>query len=155
MTTYQAIIPTPLGKLGIRLKDDHYLTQIDFLDQQSTPLKPTGPAAKAVVEQLQHYFNNPHHSFQLPIKLGVTEFQQRVLDELIRIPAGNTRSYGDIAKKLNTSPRTIGNACRSNPIPIVIPCHRVVAKSHLGGYSGAVAGHKMNIKKWLLTHEQA
>ena len=58
-----------------------------------------------------------------------------------------------LAKWLKSGPRAVGNACRANPIPIIIPCHRVVAQNHIGGYSGETQGRKLDIKKWLLQHE--
>ena len=59
-----------------------------------------------------------------------------------------------LAKELKTGARAIGNACRKNPIPIVIPCHRVVAQHHIGGYAGQTEGEIVDIKKWLLNHEK-
>lgn len=83
-----------------------------------------------------------------------TEFQKRVWRALCAIPPGTTKTYGELAKQLNTSPRAIGNACRKNPLPIIIPCHRVVAKNSLGGYAGARIGNLLEIKKWLLRYEK-
>ena len=87
--------------------------------------------------------------------LDVTPFQLRVLDQLQQIPYGETRSYGDIAKILKTSPRAVGNACRNNPLPIIIPCHRVVAANGIGGYDGATQGETLDIKYYLLRLEGA
>ena len=69
------------------------------------------------------------------------------------IKPGQTRTYGDIARQLNSSPRAVGNACRSNPVPIFIPCHRVVSASGRGGFMGHTSGEPLEIKEWLLTHE--
>ena len=71
-----------------------------------------------------------------------------------KIPYGKTKSYGELAQELKTSARAIGNACRHNPLPIIIPCHRIVAKNNLGGYNGATEGKMLNIKEWLLQHEK-
>ena len=65
------------------------------------------------------------------------------------------RTYGELAKLLNSSARAVGGACRANPISLVIPCHRVVASNGLGGYGGATAGKRLAIKQWLLEHERA
>ena len=82
-----------------------------------------------------------------------TLFQKSVWHELTKIPIGQTRTYGEIANKLNSSARAVGNACRKNPIQIIIPCHRVVSAKGLGGYAGKTEGKQIKIKRWLLSHE--
>ena len=69
------------------------------------------------------------------------------------IPAGTVLTYGELARQLDSAARAIGGACRNNPIPILIPCHRVVGQQGLGGYAGAVTGDPLGIKRWLLRHE--
>jgi methylated-DNA-[protein]-cysteine S-methyltransferase len=86
--------------------------------------------------------------------LDGTDFQKRVWSELQKIPVGKVVTYGDLAKKLKTSPRAVGNACRANPILIIIPCHRVVGKNSLGGFSGQRAGKWLQIKEQLLKYEK-
>ena len=71
-----------------------------------------------------------------------------------RIPAGKTLSYGVLAKKLDTSARAVGNACRANPVPIIVPCHRVVASNGMGGFMGKRSGSPLDLKHWLLAHER-
>ena len=93
------------------------------------------------------------NNLKIDLKLEVTPFQKKVLNQLVLIPYGETKTYGEIAIKLKTSPRAVGNACRRNPIPIVIPCHRVVASKGLGGYSGATEGETHYIKRYLLRLE--
>ena len=93
-------------------------------------------------------------SFRLPLETGGTDFQRRVWNALQRIPAGKVLSYGELARKLKTGPRAVGNACRANPIPVVIPCHRVVAANGKGGFMGKTGGKALAIKDWLLTHER-
>ncbi len=148
---YQAILNTPIGYLGIRC-DDNALLGIDFIHAQSE-LKPKNTIATQTIQQLNHYFKNNQHQFNLPLKLEVTPFQSRVLNALLKIPVGKTKTYGELAKQLKTSPRAIGNACRENPIPVIIPCHRITAQNHLGGYSGQSTGKEIDIKRWLLEHE--
>lgn len=148
------IYQSPIGVLGIEINTNQ-LMAIRFLPDHTATQAPRGAIAQRVVAQLQHYFAEAEFRFDLPIQLCCSAFQKQVLKELQAIPTGETCSYADIAHRLSTSPRAVGNACRRNPIPIVIPCHRVVAKSHLGGYSGAQAGRLLEIKKWLLKHELA
>ena len=79
---------------------------------------------------------------------------QRVWQALKQIPAGESICYGELAKQLGTSARAVGNACRANPLPIVVPCHRVVSASGLGGFMGQTQGAELTVKQWLLKHEQ-
>lgn len=151
---YEATVSTPIGKIGIRTSQDH-LIGIDFVPEDQAILKPKTVIAKNTVEQLLCYFADPNYKFDIPFELTVTDFQRNVLSALQEIPVGNTQSYKDIANLLNTSPRPIGAACRENPIPIIIPCHRVVSEKDLGGYSGKKKGPLLEIKRWLLEHETA
>lgn len=145
---YQSVYDSPIGLLGIILEDQQIIA-IDRLNADNQPHHPNHPAAKA----LQAYFANPRSELKIALNAKGTNFQQQVWQAMLNIPCGETRSYGEIAKLLNSSPRAVGNACRANPIPILIPCHRITAAHHLGGYSGATQGKKLAIKKWLLTHE--
>lgn len=106
-----------------------------------------------VVDQLSSYFLAPKKFENIPFRLIGTEFQRRVWSELQNIPLGETRTYGQIAEIVKSSPRAVGNACRNNPILIIIPCHRVVSTTGIGGFSGEQSGEKINIKRWLLAHE--
>jgi methylated-DNA-[protein]-cysteine S-methyltransferase len=109
--------------------------------------------AAAVVEQLAAYFDDPGSTFELPLILAGTPFQQGVWERLRTIPAGSVRTYGQLARALGTSPRAIGAACRANPCPVVVPCHRVVSAAGWGGFMGARDGACLEIKRWLLAHE--
>lgn len=151
---YDAVIATPVGRLGILLKDDA-LADVGFLGDGATLHAPRTAAARRVCRDLRAYFTNPHFSFRMPLALSGTLFQQRVWRALRRIPAGRTLSYGALARKLATSARAVGNACRANPVPIVIPCHRVVAANGAGGFMGKRSGGALRLKHWLLEHERA
>jgi methylated-DNA-[protein]-cysteine S-methyltransferase len=115
------------------------------------------PAARAHLEvlarELDEYFAGTRTSFELPLDPVGTEFQQRVWRELVMIPHGTTRSYLDIARALGNpnASRAVGLANASNPIAIVVPCHRVIGSSGtLTGYAG-----ELWRKQWLLEHEGA
>ena len=87
--------------------------------------------------QLDDYFDGSRRTFDLPIRPAGTAFQQRVWQLMLAIPAGATRTYGDLAAELGSAARAVGAACGANPLPIIIPCHRVLAAGgRLGGYSG-------------------
>lgn len=142
-------LPSPLGNLILHLHQDK-LTKIEYASSD-------GPSSHSLshplCQEFQKYFKNPRHVFNIPLHLEGTPFQKKVWQALCDIPFGTTLHYGELAKNLSTSARAIGNACRQNPIPILIPCHRIVAKNHLGGYAGKTTGKMLTIKQWLLQHE--
>lgn len=150
---YDAVIAAPFGRLGVRLTDGR-LADIDFLDSKIPLRAPKDAAARRVCRELGAYLRNPKHRFHLVLMQEGTDFQQRVWSALQRIPAGKVLSYGDLARKLQTGPRAVGNACRANPIPVVVPCHRVVASNGKGGFMGKTGGRALAIKDWLLSHER-
>jgi methylated-DNA-[protein]-cysteine S-methyltransferase len=130
----QLSLHTPLGDLTLS-EEDGAIVALDWgrgRDQQPTPLLLRGR------DQLQDYFDGVRTSFDLPLAPHGTAFQRRVWDALCTIPAGQTRSYLDIARQVGCrAARAIGQANGANPIPLLIPCHRVVAADgSLGGYSG-------------------
>lgn len=151
-SNYTAVIQAPFGRLGILAS--HFLTKIEFLEDD-VPLRVAinQPIIDQIVQELNHYFKNPNFQFTIPYQMTGTTFQKRVWNTLVYLPIGKTITYGELAKKLKTGARAIGNACRVNPLPLLIPCHRVLAKHGLGGFSGNRIGKKIDIKQWLLTHE--
>jgi methylated-DNA-[protein]-cysteine S-methyltransferase len=106
-----------------------------------------------VARQLARYFADGRGGFDLALAPRGTEFQRRVWALMRAIPAGETRTYGSIARELGSAPRAVGQACRANPLPIVVPCHRVVAAHGLGGFAGDTSGRRLAVKRWLLRHE--
>jgi len=149
---HDAVIATPVGRIGVMLVNDT-LVDVSFLGDTTALHAPRTTAAKRTCRQLRSYFSDPRYSFHIPLKLSGTAFQQRVWRALRRIPAGQTLSYGALARKLSTSARAVGNACRANPVPVVIPCHRVVASDGAGGFMGKRSGSALRLKQWLLQHE--
>lgn len=150
---YAAVIATPFGRLGIHAREA--LTSIDIVSNRIPLQPPRTPLARQVCAQLKAYFTDPRTCFDLPLAPGGTPFQQRAWRALRRIPSGSARTYGELARALKSAPRAVGGACRANPIPIIVPCHRVVAASGPGGFMGATRGRAMDIKRWLLEHEAA
>lgn len=106
-----------------------------------------------IVAQLDRYFSSAISFKNIPLLPIGTDFQKSVWRELRKIPCGETRTYGQIAKNLHSGARAVGNACRKNPIQIIIPCHRVVSTKGIGGYAGETQGRQLDIKHWLLKHE--
>lgn len=150
---YDAVIAAPFGRLGIRTEAGR-VTDISFLAAR-VPLKsPQHAFARRVCRVLSRYLMDPHRPLRLPLALPGSEHQRRVWRALTRIPVGEVRSYGELARRLNSSARAVGGACRRNPVPIVVPCHRVVSQGGIGGFMGQQSGLAMKIKRWLLAHEQ-
>ncbi|HHJ35789.1 MAG TPA: MGMT family protein [Gammaproteobacteria bacterium] len=116
---------------------------------------PTGKLFTSVKQKIEKMLQarSAIKNIEIDFQLDVTPFQGKVLHQLQEIPYGETRTYGDIAKILDTSPRSVGNACRNNPLPIIIPCHRVIAATGIGGYDGAKSGKLLEIKRSLLARE--
>jgi methylated-DNA-[protein]-cysteine S-methyltransferase len=109
-----------------------------------------------VIRQLQAYVDDPHLRFDLPVATNGTPFEDRVWSAIAEIPAGQVRTYGAIAKAIRSMPRAVGGACGRNPLPLIIPCHRVVAAGgRLGGFMGGREHDPLAVKRWLLRHEGA
>lgn len=152
MKTYHARFKTPFAVLGIETTD-RAVTGIDFLPIGTPELAPQTPLAAEASRQLQAYLKDPSFRFNLPLETGGTDFQRRVWRVMQAIPPGRTKSYGAVAEELHSAPRAVGQACGANPLPVVIPCHRVVGKAGLGGFAHATSGELVDYKRWLLTHE--
>ena len=150
---YDAVVATPVGRVGIVVQDGA-LVDVNFLGKSATLQAPRTDMTRRACRQIRSYFSNPRHAFRIPLKLSGTPFQERVWRALQRIPVGQTLSYGVLAKKLDTSARAVGNACRANPIPIIVPCHRIVATNGAGGFMGKRSGNPLRIKHQLLEHER-
>lgn len=153
MTQSRFQITIPPGALVISLTGN----VITGIDLQTRPLKNL-PAAgtdneKRIAAELDAYFNNACAPLRWPLQITGSDYQQRIWRALQAIPTGTVKTYGELAEEIGGSPRSVGNACRQNPIPIYIPCHRVVAKHGLGGFSGKTAGPRLALKRWLLQHE--
>ena len=137
---------TPVGDISIA-EDDGAIVAVDWgwsRDQDETTL------LRRAREQLDAYFDGALTLFDLPLAPQGSPYRQRVWRALIDIPYGATRTYIDIARVAGGSPRSVGGANGSNPIPIIIPCHRVVATNGIGGYSG---GDGLPTKRALLALE--
>jgi methylated-DNA-[protein]-cysteine S-methyltransferase len=153
MKPYAAILSAPGFSIGIRCNDDE-ITEIAYLEPQ-TEIAPKTPLAKDAVRQVRAWLKDSRFAFGLPLAPAGTHFQRRVWEQIAAIPAGQTRSYGEVAAAIHSGPRAVGNACGANQYPIVVPCHRVVAANNgLGGFARQRGGFLLDIKRWLLTHER-
>jgi len=151
---YQAKLPTPFALLGIRAEGD-VLVEITFLPKSGGALAPRDPVSARACAQIERYLEDSEFCFDLPIASQGTPFQRRVWRKIAAIGPGRTRSYGEIARELGSSPRAVGQACGANPVPLVVPCHRVLAAGGLGGFAHHEGGFHLWVKRWLLAHEGA
>jgi len=154
LEAFQAKIPAPFAVLGVRTSGE-MLAGIDYLPSGAATLSPTNRLAERVCRQIERYLDDAEFKFDLPFEFRGTDFQCRVWRTVHRIPSGSTRSYLDIARELHSAPRPVGGACGANRIPLVIPCHRVLANGGIGGFMHARRGPALEVKRWLLRHEGA
>ena len=149
---FDALVSAPGFTLGVRCSDTA-VTEIAWLPPRPEQTG-TSPLAKETARQLLAYLADPAFQFDLPLETPGTHFRQRVWQAIAAIPTGEVRTYGELARQLASGPRAIGQACGDNPVPIVVPCHRVVAASGaLGGFAHSRGGMMLDVKRWLLAHE--
>lgn len=144
----QLSLHSPLGPLTLT-EEDGAVISLDWgwgRDQEETPL------LVRARDWLDQWFDSPEGAFPFPLNPHGTIYQKKVWNALQDIPAGKTMTYGEIAQKVGGSARSVGQAAGQNPIPVLIPCHRVVGKHSLGGYSGDGG---LEDKIWLLEFEGA
>lgn len=144
-----AAIDTPLGRIGLTERDGAIVS----VHWDSRAGAPDTALLTEALAQLAAYFDGDLTAFDLPLNPAGSDFQKQVYDLMLAIPYGHTRSYGDLAKDLGVAPQPIGQACGSNPIPIIIPCHRVLAAG--GGLGGFSAKGGVETKVALLRREKA
>ncbi len=150
---WSAKLRTPFAVLGIRTRGGG-LTCVAFLAQNERAQRPVDAFTARVVAEIERYLVDPKHRFTLPLAPDGTAFQRRAWRAIDAIPAGESRTYGELARTLVTGPRAVANACGANPIALVTPCHRVVgSRGALGGFARTADGGALAIKRWLLAHE--
>jgi len=152
---YEMVFISPIGPIGVNSYDE-VISELKF-NKKLKKIKPKNIFLKEVSKQLDSYFNKKLSKFDVPFKVSGTKYQVKILKEVARISYGNTITYSEIAKLNKTHPRPVGNACRNNPIQLLVPCHRVVGINNIGGFSGEGIkenGDMMFIKRSLLKLEK-
>jgi methylated-DNA-[protein]-cysteine S-methyltransferase len=157
MKQFDLLYSAPFSLLGVTLTRGK-VSGIDFLDDEkaiadASEMPEISKSAQKVKEELDRYFKDGLYPLDLSVELVGSPFQIKVWQTLRKIKPGNTVSYGMLARQLKSSARAIGGACRTNPIPIIIPCHRVVSRQGLGGYCGDDE-QRIDYKRCLLLHEK-
>ena len=149
-------VPSPIGEFTI-FEDAGTIVALEWgravtpAGRRKTESRKSSALLKRAARQLAEYFAGKRKAFDLPLRPPGTDFQRRVWARLVAIPQGRIETYGAIAKKMNSGARAVGTACGANPIPILIPCHRVLGgNGSLCGYSGEGG---VATKRFLLAHE--
>ena len=155
---WEAVIEFPKMKVAVATRDER-IAGIRYLPLTAPSKEPENALAERAVRQLERYREDPDAKFDLPLLIEGTDFQRRVWDAMCAIPRGRTLTYGEMARQLGgedfESARAVGQACGDNKLPIVIPCHRVVAADGIGGFSHTTSGFLIDAKRWLLMHESS
>jgi methylated-DNA-[protein]-cysteine S-methyltransferase len=149
---YDVVIPFPKMNVAVTTREG-CVSQIRYLPSSVPAKAPANALAERAARQLETYRDNPDVRFDLPLLVEGTEFQRRLWDALCEIPRGKTLTYGQLAQRLGAEARAVGQACGDNRLPIVVPCHRVVAARGIGGFAHSTDGYLIEAKRWLLMHE--
>ena len=140
-------VQTPVGPLTLT-EESSAITRVTWEGRHADDTALLRKAAAQITE----YFRGDRHDFDLPLTIEGSDLQRRACAAMSAIPYGETRTYGDLARDLDVPAQAIGQACGGNPIPVIIPCHRILGASSLGGFSG---GTGIETKVALLKHEGA
>jgi len=149
---FDALYRAPFAVLGI-CTNGKSVTGLDYLPRDVVPSKPQNSLVREVIRQIECYLSDPGFQFDLPLQIDGSDFRKRVWKIMCAIPAGQTLTYGDVARQLDSAARAVGGACGDNKIPLIIPCHRVVARNGIGGFMHTTGDRETGIKRWLLAHE--
>ena len=147
----QAYYKSPIGILRI-IADENGITKVDFVKKENSSIKKSSSKiVQDCIKQLDEYFQGERKSFELKLNPEGTEFQRKVWKELLKIPYGETISYGEVSRRIKNpkAVRAVGQSIGRNPISVIIPCHRVI------GSDGSITGYASGLwrKEWLLKHE--
>ena len=144
---------TPFAVLGI-VTDGAVVTGVRYLPRHTAARPPHDRVAERACREVERYLADPAHIFRLPYQLQGTPFQQRVWREIEKLFPLKTITYGVIAQRIGSAARAVGGACGANPVPLFVPCHRVLAAGgQLGGFMGGKDDFPLSVKRWLLRHE--
>ena len=149
---FDVTVDFPKMKVAVATREER-VVEIRYLPLSSESIFPRNALAARAADQLREYLENPDIKFDLPLAVEGKPFQLRLWEALCRIPRGKTRTYGDLARELEGEARAVGQACGDNRLPVVIPCHRVVAADGIGGFAHSTGGYLLEAKRWLLAHE--
>ncbi len=149
---YDALINTPFGAIAISSHAGQVAIELLVESPSAHNIESEKNEVAVVYQQLNGYLDQVIQTFDLDVMPHGTEYQQRVWQAIAQIPFGETRTYSQLARQIGSGPRAVANACGANMLPLVIPCHRVLAQNGLGGFMQSKPDG-LRVKKWLLQHE--
>jgi len=151
---FSAVVAAPFGAVGVRVEAGT-LRELVYLPPTFAPKAPADRLSAKAARQIERYLADPDFRFDLPLATVGSPFQQKVWAAIAAIPRGAVATYGEVARRVRSAPRAVGQACGANWFPLVIPCHRVTARGGLGGFSNHddLNGFHLGVKRWLLAHE--
>ena len=151
---FDAVVRAPFGGIGVRVAGGA-VTELVYLPPSVKPLAAPAGLARQAASQIQAYLADAAFGFDLPLAPRGSDFQQTVWRVIAAIPAGSTLTYGEVARRIRSAPRAVGQACGANWFPLVVPCHRVLAAGGIGGFARHDGnGFHLDVKRWLLCHEK-
>lgn len=152
---FSAIVETSFGAVGIRT-ENCLVRELVYLPASFHEKEAVDAISERAARQIEHYLSDPDFQFDLTLTPIGTPFQRKVWAAISEIPRGKILTYGDVARRVQSAPRAVGQACGANWFPLVIPCHRVTAAGGLGGFShhDDETGFHVGVKRWLLAHEK-
>lgn len=151
---FSAIVHVPFGGVGIRTAAG-VVQEMVYLPKHFREKEASDALADKAARQVLRYIEQPDYRFRLPLAEAGSAFQRKVWSAIASIPRGEVRTYGQIARLIQSAPRAVGQACGANWFPLIIPCHRVTAAGGIGGFShhDSEDGFHLGVKRWLLAHE--
>lgn len=150
---FSAVVAAPFGRMGIRIEHDE-IRELVYLPPAQALHAPRDALSREVAKQLSAYFKQPDFNFTLPVPAVGTTHQRKVWQQIAAIPRGTVLSYAQVARRIGSAPRAVGQACGANWYPLIIPCHRVTAANGIGGFARHDGGFHQQVKRWLLWHER-
>ena len=150
---FSAVVAAPFGRMGIRIEAGE-LRELVYLPAAYELRTPRDALSREIAAQLKAYFKQPDFEFALPLPEVGTEHQRKVWKQISAIPCGAVLTYAQVARRIGSAPRAVGQACGANWFPLIIPCHRVTAANGIGGFARHDSGFHQEVKRWLLWHER-
>lgn len=147
-----AVLSTPFGAFGIVARDA-CIQELLFLPPDTPARSPTDALTERAAAQILRWLEDADARFDLPLATRGTPFQHRVWQGIRSVPRGEVQTYGQLATRIGSAARAVGQACGANPFPLVTPCHRIVGSAGLGGFAKASGGYLIDAKRWLIAHE--
>ncbi len=149
---FDVVLDMPFGRFGLSLVEET-ISRMEFVAPDMPLAPPQTAFGQEVAQRLRAWLAAPQQPLELPVQICGTPFQRSVWNVISSIPCGQVLTYRAVADRLGNVARAVGQACGANRFPLLIPCHRVVAMTGLGGFAHATDGYRLEAKRWLLHNE--